>query len=249
MWLLQTSTRRTHDADLGLGASTAVVAGFVNVCSVMLFFAFSANVTGHAATLSEELVKANWYQAWVVLAWMAMFLLGAFVANLSVSRVGARNVVLGHGAPLLLQSLVLAAVGHYGQRHYQETLWETELLVGLLLLSMGLQNGTVASVSNSVVRTTHLTGLFTDLGMELSLLLRRAGRQDERLRFRFTLHASILVAYLLGGVLGGLLCRHWGFGALYLACGILLGVFARDLTLLWLRTEGSSERASTHPTI
>lgn len=248
MWLLQASTRRTHDSDLGLGVSTALVAGLVNVCGVIMFFAFSANVTGHAATLSEELVKGNWYQAWVVVAWMAMFLLGAFLANVSVTRLGARRIVLGHGGPLLLQVLVLGAVAHYGERHYQETLWETELLVGLLLLSMGLQNGVVASVSNSVVRTTHLTGLFTDLAMEMSLLLRPGARRDARLRFRFTLHASILIAYLLGGVAGGLVCRHWGFGALYVACAILLGVLARDLGLLWLGNQRAAERTSTNPT-
>jgi uncharacterized membrane protein YoaK (UPF0700 family) len=247
MWLLQASTRRTYESDLGLGASTALVAGLVNVCSVMMFFAFSANVTGHAATLSEELVKGNWYQVWVVAAWMAMFLLGAFIANLSVTRLGAHRVVLGHGGPLLLQVLVLGAVAHYGERHYLETLWETELLVGLLLLSMGLQNGVVASVSNSVVRTTHLTGLFTDLAMEVSLLLRPGARSDARLRFRFTLHASILIAYLVGGVVGGLVCRQWGFRALYLGCGILLGVFARDLAVLWLRSD-QTDRASTHET-
>jgi uncharacterized membrane protein YoaK (UPF0700 family) len=166
-----------------------------------------------------------------------------------VTRIGSHNVVLGHGGPLLLQMLGLAAVAHYGERHYLETLWETELLVGLLLLTMGLQNGTVASVSNSVVRTTHLTGLFTDLAMEISLLLRPEGRKDARLRFRFTLHASILIAYLVGGVLGGLVCRHWGFRALYLACCILLGVLARDLAVLWFRLDRTSDRASTHPTI
>lgn len=247
MWLLRPSTRRTYDADLGLATSTAVVAGFVNVFSVMMFFAFSANVTGHAATLAEELVKGNWYQAWVVLAWMGLFLLGAFVANLSVTRLGGHNMVLGHAGPLVLQALVLAGVAHYGARHYLETLWETEVLVGMLLLSMGLQNGNVASVSNSVVRTTHLTGLFTDLGMELSLLMRPEGRKDARLRFRFTLHVSILFAYLLGGVLGGLLCHHWGFNALYLACGILLSVLARDLLMLWLRADQRADRTSKYP--
>ncbi|HEX6244959.1 MAG TPA: DUF1275 family protein, partial [Polyangiales bacterium] len=112
-----------------------------------------------------------------------------------------------------------------------------------------LQNGLVASVSNSVVRTTHLTGLFTDLAMELSLLLRPAGRKDARLRFRFTLHSAILAGYLVGGVLGGLLCSRWGFSALYFSCCILLGVLARDLTLLRLGVDRHSERASTHPTV
>jgi uncharacterized membrane protein YoaK (UPF0700 family) len=244
MWLLLAPSRRTPAADLGMGVTTALVAGLVNVCSVMLFFAFSANVTGHAATLSEELVKGHWYQVWVVLMWMALFLVGAFVANLLVTRLGARSLLWGHGGPLLLQLTGLCAVAHYGAHHYLETLWETELLIGVLLLSMGLQNGTVSSVSNCVVRTTHLTGLFTDLGMELSQLLRKSTRQDRKLRERFTLHASILLAYIVGGVAGGLACRHWGFGALYLACVVLLGMLMRDLVLLRGHSAEPSHEAS-----
>jgi uncharacterized membrane protein YoaK (UPF0700 family) len=232
VWILLAPSRRNPGADLGMGVATALVAGLVNVCSVMLFFAFSANVTGHAATLSEELVKGHWYQVWVVLMWMALFLMGAFAANLMVTRLGARSVLWGHGGPLLLQLVGLCAVAYYGAHFYRETLWETELLIGVLLLSMGLQNGTVASVSNSVVRTTHLTGLFTDLGMELSQLLRRSAPRDDKLRERFKLHASILLAYIVGGVVGGLACRHWGFSALYLACPTLLGMLARDVVLL-----------------
>lgn len=242
-WLLEPAQRRTPRADLGLGVSTALVAGLVNVCGVIMFFAFSANVTGHAATLAEELVKGHWYQAWVVLAWMALFLLGAFVANLVVTRLADRNLVLGHAAPVLLQVAVLALVAHYGERHYAETLWETELLIGALLFSMGLQNGTAATVSNSVVRTTHLTGLFTDLAMELSQLLRASARADAKLRFKFRLHAAILVAYLVGGLVGGLLCRWLEFRALYVGCGLLLGLVLRDLAVLWLARDRSRASA------
>jgi uncharacterized membrane protein YoaK (UPF0700 family) len=233
-WLLERAERRSPRADLGLGVSTALVAGLVNVCGLIMFFAFSANVTGHAATLAEELVKGHWYQAWVVLAWMGMFLLGAFLANLLVTRLADRSVLLGHAGPVLLQVVVLALVAHYGEHHYAETLWESELLISGLLLSMGLQNGTAASVSNSVVRTTHLTGLFTDLAMELSQLLRASARADAKLRFKFRLHAAILVAYLSGGLAGGLLCRWLEFRALHVGCGLLLSLVLRDLGVLWL---------------
>lgn len=232
MWLLRAANRRGPEANLWLGASTALVAGLVNVCSVMIFFAFSANVTGHMATLAEEVVKGHWHQVSVVLGWMFMFVLGAFVAGLSVTALGRRNPRLGHAAPLLLQTLLLGAVAYYGHRHYLETLRETEVLVGALLFSMGVQNGTVTAVSNAAVRTTHLTGLFTDIACGLALILQPRHRHDTKLGLRLRLHGGILAGYTLGGLVGGLACNLYGFRALYLGVALLAGILARDVMAL-----------------
>lgn len=235
MWLLQRLERRRAVDDVWLGAWAALVAGLVNVCSVMIFFAFSSNVTGHVASFAEEIVKGHWYQVWVLLAWMSLFVLGAFVANLSVTLLGARNLYAGHSAPLLLQAAILCAVGFYGHEHYLETLTETELLVGVLLFTMGLQNSAVASVTGSVVRTTHLTGLFTDLAMELSMIMQPRFRGNRQLRERFVLHVTILATYLLGGLLGGIACQRFGFHAFYLASALLMTILLHDYALLWRR--------------
>jgi uncharacterized membrane protein YoaK (UPF0700 family) len=53
-------------------------------------------------------------------------------------------------------------------RHYDHSLQETEYFAGSLLFAMGMQNAMVSMISGSVVRTTHLTGMFTDLGIELA---------------------------------------------------------------------------------
>lgn len=62
------SNSRTLSDNIKLGSLTAFSAGMVNVVSVMLFFAFTSNVTGHYAVLAEEIAKGNWYQAGVVAA-------------------------------------------------------------------------------------------------------------------------------------------------------------------------------------
>ena len=237
MWLLKASEHRTAQDNLWLGTSTALVAGLVNVCSVMILFTFSSNVTGHVATFAEEVVKGQWHQVLVVLAWMLMFLLGALVANLFVTFIAPRSLHVGHGGPMVLQILLLCAVAHYGERHYEETLRETELLAAVLLFAMGLQNGTVARVSKSVVRTTHLTGLFTDLAIEISMMLRASLRADRELRFRFKLHTFILIGYLAGGLAGGYACTHLGFGAMYFGAALLAALLAHDLILLAQRSD------------
>lgn len=240
MLLLAHSENRNDSHNLVLGGLTAITAGIVNVCSVLAFFAFSSNVTGHLAVFAEELSKGHWHQVSVVLGWLLCFLFGAMVANLLVDGVGSRFRLLGHASAPLLQLALLMGVAFYCHLHYDESLRETEVLVSFLLFSMGLQNATVATVSNSVVKTTHVTGLFTDLGMELSMLVRGRAKHDARLRFKLALHLTILAGYLGGGVVGGLAFRQYRYLALFLAVAVLASVLAHDVALLWRRRRARS---------
>ena len=221
--------RRTHRHDQWLGGMTAGVAGLVNVCCVMAFFAFASNVTGHVAVFIEELVKGHWHQVGVVGAWFGLFVLGAFHAHFCVASLDERAPLTGRAIPLLTVMLVLATVGFYGDIHYAETLSETERLVGLLLLSMGTLNGLVATVSGGSVKTTHLTGLSTDLGMELSMLVRGALRRNPTARQKLVLHVLVLTSYVLGGAVGGGLFLQVGFQAFYLGSAALGLVLVHDL--------------------
>ena len=78
-----------------------------------------------------------------------------------------------HALPIVLEILCLLAVGIYGQFYYEKTLAETEALVALMLFATGLQNGLTASISNFSVKTTHLTGTTTDLGILASMFTQK----------------------------------------------------------------------------
>ncbi|MBX3268888.1 MAG: DUF1275 domain-containing protein [Sandaracinaceae bacterium] len=229
MLLLAGSNERSAKQDYWLGGSTAIVAGLVNVCSVIAFFAFASNVTGHVAVLTEELVKGHWHQLRVVGVWLLAFLSGAFVAHMIVTGVAKRAARIARGVALTMEIAILSAVGYYGAIHYSETLTETEYLVGLLLFGMGLQNSLVATVSGGVVKTTHLTGLMTDLGMELSGFVQGKTRTDRSLAFKLKLHLIILGTYMGGGILGGLLFMEVGFMAFFAGSGLLTLILAYDL--------------------
>ncbi len=230
MTLLSAIPSRRERHDHLLGASTALVAGLVNVCSVMAFFAFATNVTGHVAVFVEELVKGHHHQVTVVAIWLVSFLLGAGVSSFLAYEGKIRSgATLWTIFPLGLEMLVLAGIGYYGSASYAETLRETESMVGVLLFAMGLQNGLVATVTGGVVKTTHLTGLLTDLGIELALLMRPSERGSPALGFKLRLHAFILGFYMFGGILGGVAFLSLGFGAFFLASFILFLLIAHDL--------------------
>lgn len=229
MILLAPPELRDKRHDYLLGGFTAAAAGLVNVCSVIAFFAFASNVTGHFAVLSEELVKGHWHQIGAVGGWLVAFITGAFVANLLVTTIGLHSPRFGRGLVLGLEIATLMGVGYYGQFHYRETLSETEYLVGVLLFAMGLQNSLVATVSKGVVKTTHLTGLLTDLGMELSMIAQRRFARDLELKFKLWLHVVILVAYVFGGIFGGFLFLQFGFITFHVGGALLGAIVVLDL--------------------
>lgn len=219
---------RTNKENIQLGALTAFSAGMVNVISVIIFFAFTSNITGHFAILAEEISKGNWYQALIVFGWLSLFFLGSFTSNIIIINFNKTDAYLAHSLPIILEIVCLLIVGTYIQFYYQETLLETELMVSLMLFAMGLQNGLTATISNSAVKTTHLTGLTTDLGILTSMFTKKAYRKRPELRGKMKLLLSIMVSYVVGGVSAGYIYLTIAYNVFYIVCIFLLVVIGYD---------------------
>ena len=226
------SNSRTLGDNVRLGVLTAFTAGMVNVASFMIFLSFSSNVTGYYAIFAAELVKGNYYQVLVVASWIGLFFFGSFFANLVVIHVNSKNQHLAHAIPIVLEILCLLAVGIYGQFFYQETLTETEYMLSLMLFAMGLQNGLTASISNFTVKTTHLTGATTDLGILLSMFTKKTFRSNPELRAKATLILSITASYVVGAIVAGCIYKYVQFRLFYIVSVCLLIVLAYDMYTL-----------------
>jgi uncharacterized membrane protein YoaK (UPF0700 family) len=163
----------------------------------LIFFSFSSNITGHYAILAAEIVKGNTYQIVVVLGWILTFFMGSFVSNQMVINFNEESTYLAHSLPILLEIICLLVVGYYGQFYYRVTLFETEFLLMVMLFAMGLQNGLTASISNFTVKTTHLTGLTTDLAILASMFSKKEFRENSELVNKSKLLLSIVVFYIM----------------------------------------------------
>ena len=95
---------------------------------------------------------------------------------------------------------------------------------------MGLQNSMVTTISNATVRTTHLTGLFTDLGIELSQLFfyKKADDKRKKLLSSIKLRISIISFFFLGGITGGTLYGSLSLKILILAALTLISGILYD---------------------
>lgn len=222
------SNSRTLGDNIRLGTLTAFTAGTINIASLLIFLSFTSNVTGHYAIFAAEISQGNWAQVAVVAGWIFLFFFGGFVANLSVINFNKKSKYFAHALPIVLEILCLLAVGIYGQFYYKKTLGETEALVALMLFATGLQNGLTASISNFSVKTTHLTGTTTDLGILASMFTQKKFRKNPELIARAKLLTSIMAAYVLGAIFSGLTYYSLEFRVFYVISVCLLVVIGYD---------------------
>ncbi|WP_313266894.1 YoaK family protein [Epilithonimonas vandammei] len=222
------SNTRTLGDNIRLGTLTAFTAGTINIASLLIFLSFTSNVTGHYAIFAAEISQGNWAQVAVVAGWIFLFFFGGFVANLSVINFNKKSKYFAHALPIVLEILCLLAVGIYGQFYYEKTLAETEALVALMLFATGLQNGLTASISNFSVKTTHLTGTTTDLGILASMFTQKKFRKNPELMGKAKLLLSIMTAYVLGAIFSGLTYYSLEFRVFYVISVCLLVVIGYD---------------------
>lgn len=218
--------RRNYAHNLRLAVLLCLNAGFINAAGFIAFAVLTTNVTGHAALLAVNIAKLNLRAARMVALWLCLFLGGAFFSSWYIGKIG-RNKPFAYTVPILLIILIVLFVALFG-RNYQHTLPETEYFAGSLLFAMGMQNALVSVISGSVVRTTHLTGMFTDLGIDLSAAALSKWRITHSLKRRIILRLTIIMSFLGGAIIGGIVFLHLGFPAFYVPVGLLITALSYD---------------------
>lgn len=217
--------RRTYQHNLRLASMLSFVAGMVNVGGVLGLHVLTTNVTGHFAFFAEELSKKAFSSAFAFLIYIFFFLLGAFTSNSLVEIFLRYKPKIAHAVPMIIEVIILISVGLFA-----DEVFKVETVACTLLFAMGIQNALVTKISTSTVRTTHLTGLFTDLGIELSqLFFYRQRAEQQQLNQRIFLRIIIIVFFFSGGVAGGLLFGVFSFHTFLFAAFVLIGALFYDL--------------------
>lgn len=206
--------------NLRIASLLSFVAGIVNVAGFLSVQRLTTNVTGHFAFLIDEVFRFNFLQSFVFLLYILLFLLGSFVSSFLIQVAYKLNINSVFVFPVLLESVLLFLVPLLDPLIYKFP----DITACILLFAMGLQNSLVTSISNAVVRTTHLTGLFTDLGIELSqLFFYKQREQKNKLYSSIRLRLTIICFFFIGGVTSGFLYSKLKLHVLTLA-GVFLMV-------------------------
>lgn len=233
--LRRVKDERTLKENLMLASSTAFVAGMTNIAGVIAFLVFTTNVTGHVATLAKHIVEQNFHEMIIFMIWLLMFLLGTFLSNFLVRMFPqSTSRYRAHAAPIIIEIIVLFMVAFYGHHLYEETQTEREIIIGAILFSMGLQNALVSNISGGIVKTSHLTGLFTDLGGDLAELFFSNRHNSKPVKHRIYIRITILSFYVFGGLFGGYFFSRFDLAVFYVIPCILLTILYYDLSPLAL---------------
>lgn len=223
---------RTFIHNLRLASILSAVAGIVNITGVLSLGTLTTNVTGHFAYFSEELFLKEYGTAVTFLFYILFFLFGAFISSFIMEWASRYRHMPSYVIPISVEIVCITAVVFSDLLREEGFPQQAIIFSFVLLFAMGLQNALVTKVSQSVVRTTHLTGLFTDLGIELSQLPFYKERQQQiRLKRSIYLKLSIIGCFFLGGILGGFAYQYMGLRTLLIPAALLLYVMWYDRLL------------------
>jgi len=211
---------RTLSHNLQIASLLSFVAGMVNVAGFLAVQRLTTNVTGHFAFFVDEVFKLNFWGGFVYFLYIFCFFFGAFVSNFLIELTSRKDDHYSYLVPASIECVILVVMGIWGQRLITT---HPEVIAYSLLFAMGLQNSLVTTISSASVRTTHLTGLFTDLGIELSqLFFYTTTEQQLRLRASIKLRFTIISFFFIGGVVSGVLYAQMALHVLLITAAVLV---------------------------
>lgn len=209
------------------GVLLSFTAGIINSVA-LLGFANQAvtHVTGSISLAAAAAVQQNWgYVSHLALV-VFFFFLGAILSGLITQ---GNKLMMGrrYGVALLIESALLVIAT---QLFIHSSFW-AQMVASM---ACGLQNAMVTTFSGAIIRTTHLTGLVTDLGAKIGHWL-RGGIMDKR---RLLLYVLLFSGFASGGVVGAYLFSIIGDLTLMVPAGITgISGFSYMLYAIKLRRE------------
>lgn len=218
-----------------LAGYLALVAGFVNSSGFVLLGTFTSHVTGNVGRLANDAAggAAGAAAAASAFSMVVAFFFGAFLVSVILESRWSGHVSRAYATALVVESLLLSGFTLFSFVAEATHPRVLDAEAALLCAAMGMQNGLVTRLSGAVVRTTHLTGVITDLGIESARWFRYWRKHISTLArvplvmgpnaperpsvAKARLLGAIAFAFVVGGMLGAVVTMQLGRSALLLA--------------------------------
>ena len=232
-----------------LAITLAWVAGCTNIVAILTCGHVVSHVSGTSSDFGREVVLGHWSAVTFLGFLLLTFLTGAFISGFATEYGRRRGHESVYVLPMAIEAVLLAAfaVGVELKGDGVATGWVLYAMTGTASAAMGLQNATITRISSGVVRTTHVTGVLTDLGLELAQMLlwlrdrsrnisakeataiARSLRHHPTAR-RLVMLASIIASFGLGAGLGATLFEHIPRMAMFPPVIFLVWIIYQDVT-------------------
>lgn len=208
---------RSSRANRQLGLTLAFVAGATNAGGFLAVQQYTSHMTGIVSSMADNLALGQLELVLGALGALLSFLNGAACSAALINFSRRHQLHSQYALPLMLEAMLLLCFGLLGAWLQSLHGIFVSFTVGLLCYIMGLQNAIITKLSRAEIRTTHVTGLMTDIGIDLGKLFyvnvaRLPGELPVRAnRERLKNNALLLGCFFSGGVCGAVGFKHVGF--------------------------------------
>jgi uncharacterized membrane protein YoaK (UPF0700 family) len=247
----EAATPRTLRTNATVAILLGGIAGALNAGGFFAVGVYTSHITGAWSKVGDELVLGHTGIAAKAASLVVAFFAGALTSSFLIESGTSSRRRLRYLKPLVLQIFLLGAFVVLGKLVESEK-WVAPYLTMVLGFSMGLQNAMATKISGGVVRTTHMTGVVTDIGIEiarLGLLVRdrfrdrgsmeslgdvlfESYRTVAREGQKAALLACIFGSFLLGAMGGAVSFLSWGYAGATPIAAVLAFLVAFEIVLI-----------------
>ena len=226
------AARRSPGRYHSLATVLAAVAGAANAGGFFALGAYTSHMTGYLSQLADNLVLWNLRVAGTSILAIAAFVSGAAFSAFLVNWARAHDKRQQFALPLAVQGVFLLCFSGGGMFSSEAgrlfSLW-------CLCFIMGMQNATITKISGARIRTTHATGMITDIGIEIGRAVfgrMMPGRRVDADRFKLRILGQLVGAFVIGGVVGAFGYGRFGF-VFSVPLGLVLLTMSLPTLALW----------------
>lgn len=208
---------RSKDANKQLGFILAFVAGATNAGGFLAVGQYTSHMTGVVSAMADNIILGTYSLVVIGVNTLLSFIAGAMISSMMINYSRRHNMHGEYAFPLLLEAGLLLCFGILGTKITHIDGVFVSITIMLLSFIMGLQNAVITKLSNAEIRTTHITGIVTDIGIELGKLIYWNKSHADNLPIvtanisRLKILTALAFFFFIGGLIGAFGFKNLGY--------------------------------------
>ena len=218
-YLRKISGKKRHRIlNLRLARYLTFVAGAINAGGFLAVKQYTSHMSGIVASIGDNLAIGQIQLVLASFVALLSFASGAAFTAIVVNWGRRARIQSQYALPLIAEAVLLIFFGIIAANTSKTTEEFVTVTIVLLCFLMGLQNALITKLSNTEIRTTHVTGMVTDLGIELGKLFYWNAKETSlqegfvnASKAKMQTLSSLIFLFLIGGVIGAIGFKVVGF--------------------------------------
>jgi uncharacterized membrane protein YoaK (UPF0700 family) len=199
--------------------------GCINIGGFLAAHRFVTHITGYATHFGDELSKGQFARAFSLALVPVFFIIGSMISawftvrdKMIYKNISNYTLLFFFIGGVLFFISAVGPFGLFGLFGAENEFLPNYFLISLLAMSSGIQNAMISTASGLLVRTSHLTGISTDLGVGIVRLFemqRGSEARSKELRVNL-LRFGTIVSFILGSIIASFIFRVFEYAGFLL---------------------------------